>query len=141
MDTKRTQYILAHDLGTSGNKATLFDGDGKMVASVRRPYQTDYTKPGWVEQNPADWWTAICETTLGLLETGVVKPEQIACVVPCGHMMGCVMTGAGGEALRPAIIWADTRAGKQEQALLDAIGLEDGYKITGHRMSASYTAA
>ncbi|MCL2059343.1 MAG: FGGY-family carbohydrate kinase [Oscillospiraceae bacterium] len=141
MELERTQYILAHDLGTSGNKAALFDSDGKMVASVRRSYNTDYSKPGWVEQDPSDWWNAICETTLGLLETGVVKPGQISCVVPCGHMMGCVLTGKDGEALRPAIIWADTRAGKQEQELVASVGMEDGYKITGHRMSASYTAA
>jgi xylulokinase len=140
MDMEQT-YILAHDLGTSGNKAALFDSDGKMVATVRRPYQTSYPKPGWVEQDPGDWWTAVCETTLGLLETGVVKPEQIACVVPCGHMMGCVLTGRGGQALRPAIIWADTRAGRQEQEMAASVGLEEGYRITGHRMSASYTAA
>ena len=26
-------YILAHDLGTSGNKATLFDESGLLIAS------------------------------------------------------------------------------------------------------------
>ncbi len=28
------RYILAHDLGTSGNKATLFTTEGKLVGSV-----------------------------------------------------------------------------------------------------------
>ncbi len=27
------KYILAHDLGTSGNKATLFSDEGKMITS------------------------------------------------------------------------------------------------------------
>ena len=141
METERIQYILAHDLGTSGNKTTLFDSDGRMIASVRRSYQTDYPKPGWVEQNPSDWWTAVCESTQALLEMGVVRPDQIECVVLCGHMMGCVLTGRDGKALGPAIIWADTRAAKQEQELVAVVGMEQGYKITGHRLSASYTAA
>ena len=141
MDIDRTQYVLAHDLGTSGNKATLFDGGGRMIASVRRSYQTEYPKPVWVEQNPSDWWTAVCETTLGLLEMGIVNPGQIACIVPCGHMMGCVLAGKGGRVLRPAIIWADTRAAEQERDMIEAVGMEEGYRITGHRMSASYTAA
>ena len=137
----KSQYVLAHDLGTSGNKATLFDGDGKMVMSARRSYKTRYPKPGYVEQEPADWWRAVCETTVELLEAGAVKPGQIACVAMCGHMMGCVLTGADGGALRPAIIWADTRAAKQERDMLAAVGMEEGYRITGHRLSASYTAA
>jgi len=141
MGSSRERYILAHDLGTSGNKATLFDSAGRMVASARRAYKTYHPKPGRVEQNPDDWWDAVCAATLGLLESGVVKPGQIECVAPCGHMMGCVLTGKDGEALRPAIIWADTRAAVQEADILAAVGMEEGYKITGHRMSASYSAA
>ena len=35
-------YILAHDLGTSGNKATLFDESGLLIASRTAAYPTDY---------------------------------------------------------------------------------------------------
>ena len=141
MDTGRERYVLAHDLGTSGNKAALFDGRGGMVSSARRPYRTYYPKPGYVEQNPADWWDAVCGATRELLAKSGIEPRQIECVAMCGHMMGCVLAGTGGAALRPAIIWADTRAAKQERELLSIFGLEAGYMITGHRLSASYTAA
>ena len=48
--------ILAHDLGTTGNKATLFDAvTGAVVASVFETYRTAYPHPNWAEQNPADW--------------------------------------------------------------------------------------
>ena len=33
------RYILAHDLGTSGNKATLFDEDGKFIKSAVYSYK------------------------------------------------------------------------------------------------------
>ena len=49
-------YILAHDLGTSGNKATLFDESGLLIASRTAAYPTDYASGNRAEQNPHDWW-------------------------------------------------------------------------------------
>lgn len=52
-------YILAHDLGTSGNKATLFDESGLLIASRTAAYPTDYASGNRAEQNPHHWWKAI----------------------------------------------------------------------------------
>ena len=53
-------HILAHDLGTTGNKATLFDAvTGAVVASVFEAYNTAYPHPNWAEQDPADWRRAL----------------------------------------------------------------------------------
>ena len=49
-------YILAHDLGTSGNKATLFDESGLLIASRTAAYPTDYASGNRAEQNPLHWW-------------------------------------------------------------------------------------
>lgn len=46
-----------------------------------------------------------------------------------------------GEALRNMIIWADTCSGRQERWMKAQIGMEKGYRIAGHRISASYSAA
>ena len=56
-------YILAHDLGTSGNKATLFDESGLLIASRTAAYPTDYASGNRAEQNPHHWWKAIVDTT------------------------------------------------------------------------------
>lgn len=45
-------YILAHDLGTTGNKATLFDAAGATVAIAFEAYETAYPHPNWAEQDP-----------------------------------------------------------------------------------------
>lgn len=45
------QYLLAHDLGTSGNKATLFSTDGRMIGSYTCPYDVYYDRPLWAEQD------------------------------------------------------------------------------------------
>ena len=41
------KYILAHDLGTSGNKATLFSEEGSLVASVTQHYPVYYSNGNW----------------------------------------------------------------------------------------------
>ena len=61
----KNHYILAHDLGTTGNKATLFDASsGTAVAAAFEAYQTAYSRPNWAEQDPADWWRAVRNSTL-----------------------------------------------------------------------------
>ena len=53
------KYILAHDLGTSGNKATLFSDEGKMITSEVFRYDCHYFNTNWAEQDPEDFWKAI----------------------------------------------------------------------------------
>src|SRR5512135_1892524 len=48
-------YILAHDLGTTGNKASLIDVNGKPLASIFAAYETAYLHPNWAEQDASDW--------------------------------------------------------------------------------------
>jgi len=135
-------YVLAHDLGTTGNKATLYDADGKLVGSAFYAYNTQYAFTGWAEQNPEDWWQAVCASTQKLLQQTVgVRPEEIACITFSGQMMGCVPLGKDARPLRNAIIWADQRAVDQQNWVAERISPEDVYHITGHRLSASYSLA
>ena len=48
-------YLMAHDLGTTGNKATLFSVDGTLVAHTVYPYPTRYFNSTWAEQDPRNW--------------------------------------------------------------------------------------
>lgn len=135
------QYILAHDLGTSGNKATLYDEQGVLCCAVVCDYPTFYPQDRFVEQRPDDWWAAVCDSTKGLLEKAGIAPAQVLCVSFSAQMMGCLPVDADGNALRNMIIWADTRADAQEKEMIARVGMERGYRITGHRLSASYSAA
>jgi len=133
------QYILAHDLGTTGNKATLYDKDGVLHGSAFHGYKTDYAHTGWAEQNPNDWWKAVCTTTHQLLERTGILGNEIACVTFSGQMQGCVALDAAAHSLRPAIIWADQRASEQTHRIRDRVGANEVYQITGHRLSAAYS--
>lgn len=134
-------YILAHDLGTTGNKATLYTPEGKLVASCFYPYETRYLSANWVEQNPEDWWKAVCLSTAKLLGDSKIGAESIKVVSFSGQMMGALPVDKKGIPLRQAIIWADQRGVKQAELLKDRVGMDRVYKITGHRASPSYSAA
>lgn len=131
------RYLLAHDLGTSGNKATLFTLDGKLVSSKVSPYETRYEHDVWAEQNPDDWWKAVCRTSKEL--TAKIDKAEIAAVAFSGQMMGCVCVDSHGRPLRNSIIYSDQRAVEETATLLRGVSAEDVYQITGHRASASYS--
>jgi xylulokinase len=141
MATRRGTYILAHDLGTTGNKASLFDDRGHPLASAFARYETAYPRPGWAEQDGADWWQAVRASTRELLGESGVSPADIAVVSFSGMMNGALAVDGAGDPLRPAIIWADQRATAEAAFLAECCGFETVYRRTGHRPGASYTAA
>jgi len=136
--------ILAHDLGTTGNKATLFAADGSVVASTFASYDTVYAQPNWAEQNPADWQTALFDATRWLMAAaaeGGHSAGDVAVVSFSGHMNGALLVDAAGAPLRPAIIWADQRAAAQTEMIRARCGEDEVYQLTGSRISPAYTAA
>jgi len=135
------KYIIAYDLGTTGNKATIFDDEGNLVASAFKIYQTYYPGNLSVEQNPEDWWNAVCNATKELLEKSKINKSMLACLAFSGQMMGCVPVDKNGEPLGRALIWADQRGMRQAERLISKLGKEFIYKTVGHRPSASYSAA
>lgn len=132
---------MAHDLGTTGNKATLYDERGRLLADSFCSYETFYPAPNRVEQNPEDWWRAVCLSTRELLAKARVGPESVAVVSFSGQMMGCVPLDGERQPLRNAIIWADQRGVQQAQRMEEQVGQERAYRITGHRLSPAYSAA
>lgn len=135
------RYILAHDLGTTGNKANLFDDQGRWVAGHLEPYPVHYPHPGWAEQDPHDWWRAVCHATRALLTQTGIAPRDVAAVTFSGQMMGVVAVDASGKPLRSAIIWADQRAVEEAQLIAERCTPEAVYQRTGHRISPAYIAA
>ena len=135
------RFILAHDLGTTGNKAALFDQNGRLAANAFGGYEVIHPEPTWAEQNPTDHWNAVINTTRQLLTKAKVAPDEIAAISFSGQMMGCLPVDKQGQPLRNCIIWADQRGVKQAAQLADRVGEERVYRITGHRISPTYSAS
>ncbi len=128
------RFIVAHDLGTSGDKASLHHADGRLIAAHTARYAVDFGSGGKAEQDPDDWWRGVCEATRALLSETGTDPGDVAAVVMSGQMMGATLVDERDEAIRPALIWADTRAQAETQRLIEAVGAERGYDLLGHRL-------
>jgi len=113
-----SKYIVAHDVGTGGNKAVLVDTEGNIHASAFQAYPVHYPRPDWAEQEPEDWWHAIAATTNQVLERSGVAPQDVLAMVYTTQMLGIVPMGTDGQPLRRAIIWLDGRAPEQAKRIM-----------------------
>lgn len=131
--------IIAHDLGTTGNKASLHSDDGKMLQHCTISYPAHFASGGVAEQNPMDWWNAVGGASKKLLQMANVSADQITGTGISGQMMGAIFLDENFNPTRDAIIWADFRAQKQSDLLIEKIGLEKAYKKLGHRLNPTYS--
>jgi xylulokinase len=110
---------LGLDLGTSGVKAMLIDGDQKIIGSANGGLDVSRPHPGWSEQEPSHWIRATEEAVAGLK---AAHPKELAAVRGIGlsgQMHGATLLDADDKVLRPCILWNDTRS-YHEAAALDA---------------------
>ena len=122
---------LGLDLGTSSLKALLVDGDQNVVAEASAPLTVSRPQPGWVEQDPAAWTVA----ARGALER-LDGLSDVRAVGLSGQMHGATLLGADDGALRPCMLWNDTRA-HAEAAAMDGA---DARRITGNIVFPGFTA-
>lgn len=110
---------LGLDLGTSGLRALLADGAGRVLGTADAAYGIAHPHPGWSEQDPQDWITA-CKAAIAALKAD--HPVEFAALKGIGlsgQMHGAVLLDKAGKVLRPCILWNDTRSAA-EAAALDA---------------------
>lgn len=113
-----TGFVLAHDVGTGGNKASLVDIDGAILASAAEPYPVLFPETGWAEQDPeGHWWRAVCKTSKEVLARSAVAPQDVAAITFSTQMMGTIPVGRDGCPLMNCMTWMDSRAAKQNKEI------------------------
>lgn len=126
------------DLGTSAVKLLLMQTDGTIQKIVSKEYPLSFPKPGWSEQNPADWWDA-CVAGIQELVADADK-SQVAGISFGGQMHGLVTLDADDEVIRPAILWNDGRTTEETDYLNETIGREKLSQYTANIAFAGFTA-
>lgn len=130
--------IISFDLGTGGNKASLYDVQGNCLASTFVPYATQYPQVGWHEQRPADWWNAVVESTRSLMVSSGGDKSDIACLGISGHSLGAVPVDQDGNLLRETTpIWSDIRAHKEVEDFFKKVDPDEWYLTTGNGFPAA----
>jgi xylulokinase len=108
------KYLLGYDLGSSSVKASLVDvATGQTVASAQSPSEEMpmlAVKPGWAEQDPEMWWEHLVKSTNACIAKSRINPSGILAIGISYQMHGLVCVDKNQKALRPSIIWCDSRA-------------------------------
>lgn len=123
-------YVIAYDVGTTGLKSCLFYIEKgqpiKLIAGETKDYDLYVLDNGGVEQNPDQWWDAMCVTTKKLLETSGTPKEEIQGISFCAQMQAVVLVDAEGNPLMNAMSYMDNRGKDQIEKLMHS-----GFKIAG----------
>lgn len=132
-----SSYIIAYDLGTSGNKASLYSSEGLCLAESFVSYETFYPRKGFHEQRPDDWWQAIVASTRNICQNTNLM-DQITCCGISGHSLGVVPMDKNNKLLRKAVpIWSDSRSNTQQlEPFFSKVPYEKWYRITGNGFPA-----
>ncbi len=131
-------YFIGIDLGTSSVKLLLVDEAGQILRSESRSYPLAFPAPGWSEQNPDDWWTAVCGGLSALLAG--IPAEEIRGLGCGGQMHGLVALDAQGAVIRPAILWNDGRTAAETAELNQNPGKEKLSEYCANIAFAGFTA-
>ncbi len=115
-------YYLGIDVGTSGTKALIMDAKAKVLATATGEHRISAPRPGWSEQDPANWWDATCIAVQAVIKKAGIDGKQIAGIGLSGQMHGLVITDGAGKCLRPSIIWNDQRTAEQAAYIEEKAG-------------------
>jgi len=115
-------YFLAYDVGTSSVKAILVDAAGAILGSAVEEYPLYMPNPGWVEQEPEDYWQAICRATRSIMSSSEVPKENITALAFSTQAQGIIPVDTAGQVLHPNITWVDGRAGEQAKKAMKRFG-------------------
>lgn len=138
------RYLLGFDVGSSSVKASLVNADtGKCVATAFYPEKEApimAVKAGWAEQDPQMWWDNAKLSLKKIMADAQVKGEDIKAIGISYQMHGLVCVDKNLKALRPSIIWCDSRAVPYGEKAFRDLGAE---QCLGHLLNSpgNFTAA
>ena len=104
------KYIVSHDMGTSSDKAILISIYGDIIDFANADYPMYHPEFGFAEQEPADWWTAVCNTTRSVLKKTGIPAKDVVGMTFSSQMQNLIPVGSDGTPLMRSMTWLDGRA-------------------------------
>ena len=104
------RYVGAIDQGTTSTRFLVFDRRGDVIAQAQREHRQIYPRPGWVEHDPQEIWTAT-ESVIreALSGAGLDRADLAAIGITNQRETTVLWRRSTGEPLHNAIVWMDTR--------------------------------
>lgn len=127
MPSDSASHILAIDLGTGGPKVALVSRAGDVVADDFEPTPLIHTADDGIEQDPEDWWRAICTATRRMLGDSSMGGREIAAIAVTAQWATTVPVAADGTATMNSISWMDSRGARHAARVAGGLLNVSGY--------------
>ncbi len=133
------KILLGIDIGTSACKVVAFRPDGTVVGQTTGDYKVYYPQPGYVEQNPVEWYEAVCGAIKKLIADGMPANEVVGIGID-GQSWSAIAVDNECNCLANTPIWMDTRAEAICEKLKGTLGLESRlFETCGNPLQPMYT--
>ncbi len=110
MTNDKDKYILALDLGTTGNRAIIFNHEGSIVGQAYKELPQYYPQPGWLEHDALEIWQDTLSVLEQVLEKTKIAAKDIAAIGLTVQRETCLLWDkTTGQPLHKAIVWQDRR--------------------------------
>ncbi|MEL7245389.1 MAG: FGGY family carbohydrate kinase, partial [Cyanobacteria bacterium J06573_2] len=138
---QHASYILALDLGTTGNRAFVFDSHSQIVGQAYKELKQYYPQPGWLEHDAAEIWSATVEVMQNAIKQAQITPSQIDAIGLTVQRETCLLWDKNtGQPLRKAIVWQDRRTAPLCNQLQNQGFQAEIYQRTGLVIDAYFSA-
>jgi xylulokinase len=126
------RFLVGVDIGTQGSKGALISETGEILASCSIEQEVSVPRPGWAEHD-ADlaWWSGFVTVVRGLLAQAQINPGDISAIGVSSLMPVMVPLDGDNRPLRPAILYADTRAHSIMERMNADLSLDAGIGASG----------
>ena len=101
----RTPAWLGVDVGTSSLKVIAVGADGSPLAEQETAWALDRPDSRTAEADPGVWLRAVDDLVVPMSEAYDVRAVGVT-----GQMHGTILVDESGTAVRPAVLWPDSRA-------------------------------
>jgi glycerol kinase len=113
------EHVLAIDLGTTGVRALVVGADGSVRGRAWRPLAARFPQPGWLEQDPAAYWSRSGEAARAALAAARLGARDLAALgVVTQRATALAWDALDGAPLGPALGWQDQRTAPRVQQLV-----------------------
>lgn len=132
------ELVVGCDVGSQGANVALYTAAGEMVATADEPYDVSFPAPGWAEQDPALWLSALERAVKRVVAEVDARASAVKAISFGSQLDGVVAVDQDGRPLRPALIWMDRRAEAQAGAIAERIEGREFYRLSGANLDSSH---
>ncbi len=136
-----SKFLIGIDIGTTNVKSVLFNEDGTKIMEHGVECPLYLVKPGWVEQDPLEWWEAVIATIARVVKESKVDKKDIVGIGVSSQAPTLIPIDRDGNVLRNGLIWMDRRSQPETDFLEGKIGSAKVKSITGNRIDPYYLSS